>query len=363
MKAGAPVLPAAHERLAAVRAASRARVARRRRTRRTRGAAQHDAAAEARAAGDAAPLPPALHEAGARRVPRPPGSRAPPAAHLPARRLRAVLLGGLPPEARAVVTAPRWGSASRRWASSSTSRWSTTSRPTSCCAGWRASRWTASSSSRRRASDRRIARSAASSPRRSTRRGCPTTSTSRPRSRAPAAAIRCPCCARPRRRSARMIDVRKTLLGAAPWDDGDARRRLDWDGGQTVSVPDRRRPAGQRAARRGARRRCSARTSRAGRTSRGSASGRHAPGPRAQAPRRRSPAFRDRDRRPEQALRRHARRLGAQPARRGGRGDGVPRPERLGQDDDDPPADGPAPPQRRARGDPRAATATPTPWR
>jgi hypothetical protein len=28
-----------------------------------------------------------------------------------------------------------------------------------------------------------------------------------------------------------MIDVRKTLLGAAPWDDGDARRRLDWDGG------------------------------------------------------------------------------------------------------------------------------------
>jgi hypothetical protein len=33
----------------------------------------------------------------------------------------------------------------------------------------------------------------------------------------------------------RMIDVRKTLLGAAPWDDGDARRRLDWDGGQTVT--------------------------------------------------------------------------------------------------------------------------------
>jgi radical SAM-linked protein len=34
---------------------------------------------------------------------------------------------------------------------------------------------------------------------------------------------------------ARMIDVRKTLLGATPWDDGEARRRLDWDGGQTVS--------------------------------------------------------------------------------------------------------------------------------
>jgi len=33
----------------------------------------------------------------------------------------------------------------------------------------------------------------------------------------------------------RMIDVRKTLLSAAPWDDGDARRRLDWDGGQTVT--------------------------------------------------------------------------------------------------------------------------------
>ena len=48
----------------------------------------------------------------------------------------------------------------------------------------------------------------------------------------------------------RMIDVRKTLLGAAPWDDGDARRRLDWDGGQTRDVPDRGRPGGQRAARR-----------------------------------------------------------------------------------------------------------------
>jgi len=34
---------------------------------------------------------------------------------------------------------------------------------------------------------------------------------------------------------ARMIDVRKTLLGATPWEDGAARRRLDWDGGQTVS--------------------------------------------------------------------------------------------------------------------------------
>jgi radical SAM family uncharacterized protein/radical SAM-linked protein len=33
----------------------------------------------------------------------------------------------------------------------------------------------------------------------------------------------------------RMIDVRKTLLGAARWDDGDARRRLDWDGGQTMT--------------------------------------------------------------------------------------------------------------------------------
>src|SRR4051812_14664991 len=33
----------------------------------------------------------------------------------------------------------------------------------------------------------------------------------------------------------RMIDVRKTLLGAAAWDDGDARRRLDWDGGQTLT--------------------------------------------------------------------------------------------------------------------------------
>ena len=33
----------------------------------------------------------------------------------------------------------------------------------------------------------------------------------------------------------RMIDVRKTLLSAARWDDGDARRRLDWDGGQTVT--------------------------------------------------------------------------------------------------------------------------------
>jgi len=29
--------------------------------------------------------------------------------------------------------------------------------------------------------------------------------------------------------------VRKTLRGAEPWDDGDARRRLDWDGGQTLT--------------------------------------------------------------------------------------------------------------------------------
>jgi len=34
---------------------------------------------------------------------------------------------------------------------------------------------------------------------------------------------------------ARMIDVRKTLLSAERWDDGAARRRLDWDGGQTVT--------------------------------------------------------------------------------------------------------------------------------
>jgi radical SAM family uncharacterized protein/radical SAM-linked protein len=33
----------------------------------------------------------------------------------------------------------------------------------------------------------------------------------------------------------RMIDVRKTLRGAGPWDDAAARRRLDWDGGQTVT--------------------------------------------------------------------------------------------------------------------------------
>jgi hypothetical protein len=33
----------------------------------------------------------------------------------------------------------------------------------------------------------------------------------------------------------RMIDVRKTLLGAAVWEDGDARRRLEWEGGQTVT--------------------------------------------------------------------------------------------------------------------------------
>jgi radical SAM family uncharacterized protein/radical SAM-linked protein len=33
----------------------------------------------------------------------------------------------------------------------------------------------------------------------------------------------------------RMIDVRKTLLGATRWEDGAARRRLEWDGGQTVT--------------------------------------------------------------------------------------------------------------------------------
>ena len=36
-------------------------------------------------------------------------------------------------------------------------------------------------------------------------------------------------------RIGRMIDVRKTLLSAARWDDGAARRRLDWDGGQTLT--------------------------------------------------------------------------------------------------------------------------------
>ena len=29
--------------------------------------------------------------------------------------------------------------------------------------------------------------------------------------------------------------MRKTLLSAARWDDGAARRRLDWDGGQTLT--------------------------------------------------------------------------------------------------------------------------------
>jgi radical SAM-linked protein len=33
----------------------------------------------------------------------------------------------------------------------------------------------------------------------------------------------------------RMIDVRKTLLSAARWDDPDARRRLEWDDGQLVT--------------------------------------------------------------------------------------------------------------------------------
>ena len=116
---------------------------------------------------------------------------------------------------------------------------------------------------------------------------------------------------------ARMIDVRKTLLGATPWEDGDARRRLDWDGGQTVSFRIAVGPQG------------SARPSEALTALFGEdvadAGGRRAAGPSARrpptrrrrssaAPRRRSPAFRDRDRRPEQALRRHARRLGAQPA-------------------------------------------------
>ena len=121
----------------------------------------HDAAAEARAAGDAPPLPAALHEAGARRVPRPPGSGAPPAAHLPARRVLAVSTRRGFTRSPSCRSDPRWGSASRRWASWSTSRWSMTWRPTSCCAGWRGSRSTASSSSRRRGSGRRIGRSAA----------------------------------------------------------------------------------------------------------------------------------------------------------------------------------------------------------
>ena len=99
----------------------------------------------------------------------------------------------------------------------------------------------------------------------------------------------------------RMIDVRKTLRGGAPWDDGDARRRLDWDGGQTLTFRIAVGPEG------------SARPSKAlkalfgddvaGRVGswRGSVSGHRGHPDRADGPR-----LRDRDRRPEQALRRDA---------------------------------------------------------
>src|SRR5206468_12012513 len=96
----APLLPAAHERLVAVGdEGGRARVGR---WEGRRAPADH-AAAEAGAAGDASPLPPALHEAGAGRVPWSPGSGAALAPYLPARRVLALLLGGLSPEARAVL--------------------------------------------------------------------------------------------------------------------------------------------------------------------------------------------------------------------------------------------------------------------
>ena len=57
------------------------------------------------AAGEAARLPRPLHQARARRLSRAPRSGAPPAAHLPARRARDLLLGRVSPQAGAVVRA------------------------------------------------------------------------------------------------------------------------------------------------------------------------------------------------------------------------------------------------------------------
>jgi len=44
-----------------------------------------------------------------------------------------------------------------------------------------------------------------------------------------------PVLRRSEKKIGRTVDVRRTLLSASRWDDGDARRQLDWDGGQLVT--------------------------------------------------------------------------------------------------------------------------------
>ena len=85
------------------RAERRDRVCERQRARPRQKEPGAAAASDAPRAGHGAPVPAALHEARPRRVPGTPRSHPPPAAHLPARRRRALLLGGLPPQARSVV--------------------------------------------------------------------------------------------------------------------------------------------------------------------------------------------------------------------------------------------------------------------
>ena len=271
-------------------------------------------------------------------LPRPPGSRcATCRASSGAPGFELFYSVGLPPQAGAVVRPGAGARASRRWASCSTSRWSTTSRPTSCCAGWRASRWTASSSSRRA----RLGTTIAPLGRRHrrggvSRRGCPTASTSRPAFARAGGSEPLHGAARRRRRRSRACRraqdaARRSRCATTREARAPARlgRRAD------RCVPDRRQPRGERAADRGADgavrrgRRGRGRLARRalcgdGRTRSACASAscaahrRRAPAPR--------PPRRDRDRGSEQALRRHASPSSElTPARRGGRGDGLPR--------------------------------------
>ena len=242
-----------------VRASRRGRARRRRPARPT--------AADAGGAGDAAALPAALHQAGPGRLPRPPGSGAPPAADLPARRPRAVLLERVPPQAGALLRAgagarhPVAGRAAGRHAPRGRGARRAAAR------GWqRVTPRRASSSSARSASAKRTVPSAATWRRPTTWRACPKARTSTRRlARAGGTGAAVGRARRRTRGSAGRSTCGSAAVGRALRGRRDARRRLDWHGGRSGDrLPDRGEPGRQRPADRGRARRCSAR--RRGRT-------------------------------------------------------------------------------------------------
>ena len=181
-----------------------------------------DRAAEARVAGDAPPLPAPLHEARAGGLPRPPGSGAPPAAHLPARRARALLLGGFHPKPElSFGPALGLGIPSLGELLDVTLVDDVDAGRAAAAAGARhARRHRVPRGGRARATT--IGRSGGVIARGGVRGAAARrTSTSAPAFARAAAASRCPCCATSEKEIGRMIDVRKTLLSAARWDDGE----------------------------------------------------------------------------------------------------------------------------------------------